>query len=137
MSPRTIFLSRLIGLFTTVLAITMVANRDTTAASFVALVRDPAALWLAGMIGVAAGSALVLGHNRWSGGGVTVAVTAVGWIVLLKGILVLALPLRTIAALYDGLMSPAFFSADAAFLLVLGLALAVAGFRATAPQGHQ
>lgn len=137
MSPRTIFLAKLIGLFTTFLAITMIANRDTIAAAFVALIHDPAALWLAGMIGVAAGSALVLGHNRWSGGGLTVAVTVVGWIVLLKSTLVLALPLRTIAARYDGMMSPAFFYADAAFLLVLGLVLAVAGFRATAYLGTQ
>ncbi len=133
MPSPTIFLSRLLGLFTAILALTMAANRDATVAAFVMLVHDPAALWVTGMVGLAAGLALVLSHNRWSGGAPAIVVTLYGWAVLLKSILVLVLPAGTFAGLQGLLQSSAFFYADSAFLLALGLTLAVAGFTASPP----
>ena len=133
MTPRTIFLAKLMGLFAIALALAMVGNRGATAAAFVMLLRDPAALWLAGMAGLAAGLALVLCHNVWSGGAPTVVVTVVGWVILVKGVALLLVPLPpgTLAALSGALLNPAFLYADSAFLFALGLYLAVAGFKAS------
>jgi hypothetical protein len=135
MSPRTIFLSKLMGLFAGIIAITMAANREATVTAFVMLVHDPAALWVTGMVAVAAGLALVLCHNVWSGGAPTVVVTVVGWLTLLKGIAVLALPLQTVVALSGWLRSAAFLYVDAAVLLALGIYLASAGFKASRRRG--
>ncbi len=133
MSPRTVFLAKLIGLFATIIAGAMVVNRDATMTAFVMLVRDPPTLWVTGMLAVAAGLALVLCHNVWSGGAATVVVTLFGWLVLLKGIFVLALPPVMFVGVSEWVRSPAFFYADAACILALGLYLAFAGFRAPAP----
>jgi hypothetical protein len=135
MSGRTIFLAKLIGLFTAILAVTMVVNRDATVATFIGLAGDGPALWLSGMIGVAAGLALVLTHNLWSGGAPPILVTLVGWVVLIKSVVVLALPPDAMTALPALLRSSAFFYADAAFLLALGLYLAAAGFKASNGEG--
>jgi hypothetical protein len=129
MSPRTLFLSRLIGLFTTVIALSMIANRDGTLTAFITLLHDPAALWVTGVLGLGAGLALVLCHTQWSGGAPAIVVTLVGWITLIKSILVLVLPHDWLGAMSDWLQSPAFFYADAAFILALGLYLTSAGFR--------
>jgi hypothetical protein len=134
MAPRTIFLARLIGLFVTVLALAMIANRPATTAAFIRLTEDPSALWLSGMVGVAAGLAVVLGHNRWSGGALAVVVTMVGWTTLIKSVVVLLLPAGSLGGLPELLRSPAFYYADAAFLLALGLYLTIGGFKAV-PHG--
>jgi hypothetical protein len=77
---------------------------------------------------LAAGLALVLCHNVWSGGAPAVVVTVVGWITLLKGIAVLALPPQALALLPQYLESPAFYYGDAAAILALGLYLDFVGF---------
>jgi len=119
MSPRTVFLARLVGLSILLIALAIIANRAATAVAFVQLVHDPAALWLAAMLGLVAGLALVLGHNVWSGGVTAVLVTAIGWITL-----------EMVEALSGWLRAPAFLYFDGAVLLVLGLILTVGGFRA-------
>jgi hypothetical protein len=48
-------------------------------------------MFVAGVIAVAAGLALILGHNVWSGGALPVIVTLVGWVALTKGLLILFL----------------------------------------------
>src|SRR5690348_14216277 len=40
----------------------------------------------------AAGTALVIGHNVWSGGVLPVVVTLLGWLTLIKGIALMAMP---------------------------------------------
>ena len=132
MSPRTVFLARLVGLSILLIALAIIANRAATAVAFVQLVHDPAALWLAAMLGLVAGLALVLGHNVWSGGVTAVLVTAIGWITLIKSAVILALPWspEMVEALSGWLRAPAFLYFDGAVLLVLGLILTVGGFRA-------
>ena len=133
MVPRTIFLAKLMGLFITILALTMVVSPNATMAMFMGLARDTPVLWMSGMLGVSAGLALVLSHNVWSGGALPVVVTLVGWITLIKSVVVLVLPPEAISNLMELQYSSAVFYGDVAFLLVLGLYLAVAGFKASAP----
>jgi len=46
-------------------------------------------------VALCAGLALVLAHNVWSGGALPILVTIVGWISLLKGLMILILPPQT------------------------------------------
>ena len=131
MTPRTAYLAKLTGLFYTVIGLTMAVNRESSLAAFLALASDPAALWLSAMTGMAAGLALVLGHNVWTGGAPTVVVTILGWIVTLKCAAVLMLPAGTMSALAAWLKSPAVYYGDAIAILALGAYLTAAGFRAS------
>ena len=86
MSPRTLFLSRLIGLYCIVIALSMMTRRQGTVETVTALLQNPSMMLIVGTITLAAGLALVLAHNIWSGGALVVVVTLVGWMTLIKSL---------------------------------------------------
>ena len=86
MPPCTVFLSRLIGLYCILASLAMAAHRQPTVETMTALIHTPAVLFLAGIIALLAGLAMVLGHNVWSGGALPVVVTLVGWVTLIRGL---------------------------------------------------
>lgn len=75
MSRLTVFLSRLIGLFAILVALSLLMHKQATVETLTALVRNPPLLLIFGMIWLIAGLAMVLGHNVWSGGALPVVVT--------------------------------------------------------------
>ena len=103
MSSRTIFLSRLLGLYCILVPLSLLLNEQGSLATFNSLAQDPPVLLILGVITCAIGLAIVLGHNVWSGGGVPVAVTLVGWITLIKGLTFLLLPPEAMANLFAAL----------------------------------
>src|SRR5208337_1890863 len=126
MSPRTIFLSKLLGLYCVVVGLAMFVHSHAT---IKALVQCAPALYIAGIIALAIGLAMVLGHNVWSGGVLPVVVTLVGWLSLIKGVLILFLPAQWIAACYLGCGHQVpFLYLKAAITLILGAYLTYGGF---------
>jgi hypothetical protein len=120
MSPRTTYLSRLIGLVTFVVAGSMIVNKPQAIETMMTLVHDRSALIIVGMLGTAAGMAIVLAHQRWSGGALPVVVTLLGWIILIRGIVLLFLPQPATARLVE------WFRFEDFFYLYLGFAAALA-----------
>ena len=136
MSERTRFLARLIGLYCLLAALVMFAERDAWVVAVTRLLHDPALMLLLGMLVVAAGLALVLAHNVWSGGALPVLVTVIGWLTLLKGLMFWLLPPEAAAALYLGRLHYAqLFYLYAGLSGVIGLYLTVAGFGGRAESG--
>ena len=84
MSPRTLFLSRLIGLYCILVALSMISRKQATVETVTALVQNSSMMLILGVITLAAGLAMVLAHNIWSGGALVVVVTIVGWISLIR-----------------------------------------------------
>lgn len=128
MSPRTVFLCRLYGLFLVVLAAALACRRDATVATIAEFCGDAKLLLFFGMIGLAAGLAMVLAHNQWSGGAPTVVITALGWLMLVKSLLTLLLPVPAVAALYAQAGFAGYFYAYIGGYFVLGVWLAHTGF---------
>lgn len=132
MSPRTIFLSRVLGLYCVLVGLSMVTHRRATVETIKALVHNPPVLYVAGVIALAAGLAIVLGHNVWSGGALPVVVTLVGWISLIKGLLILFLPVEAAGGFFlGGLHYEQRFYLNAAIALIFGVYLTYGGFRST------
>ena len=132
MSPRTVFLGKLLGLYEIVAAISMILHKQTTVETVTALVHNSPVIFLVGIITLAAGLAMVLAHNIWSGGAVAVIVTLIGWITLIKGLLFLFLPAEMEAGFFLGsLHYEQFFYLYAGFALVLGGYLTYGGFSST------
>ena len=130
MSPRTLFLSRLIGLYCVLVALSMMTRRQATVETVVALLQSPSMMLILGVITLAGGLAMVLAHNIWSGGGLVVVVTLVGWIALIKSLLFLFLPPERAAGFFLGqLHYQQLFYLYAAISLVLGVYLTYGGFR--------
>lgn len=130
MSALTVFLGKLIGVYCLIVALTMIANRRTTVDAVNDLIRDPPLVLLSGVIAVAVGLGVVIGHNIWSGGALPVVVTLVGWASVIKGIALMALPQGQMAKLYKALRYERFYLANVNVTLALGLYLTIAAFSA-------
>jgi hypothetical protein len=129
MSARTLFLSRLIGLYCILVGLSMVTHKQLTVKSVTALLQNPSMMWLLGVIALAAALAIVLAHNIWSGGTLAVIITLVGWLALTKSLLFLFLTPAMEARIFLGqLHYQQFFYVYAALSIVLGAYLTCAGF---------
>ena len=129
MSPRTLFLSRLIGLYCIFLALSLITRRQVTVETVTNLLQSPSMMLILGVITLTAGLAMVLAHNVWSGGALAVIVTLVGWITLIKSLLFLFLPPEMEAGLFLGwLHYQQLFYVYGAISFVLGVYLTYGGF---------
>jgi len=126
----TIFLGRLLGLYLVAISVGMLANRGRTLAALDEMARSGPWMLFSGMVATAAGLAVVLGHNVWSGGALPVAVTLFGWAALLKGVALLLVPPERMAQVYKGAGFERYFFAWMIVLLALGLWVAAMAFAA-------
>src|SRR3984893_4663856 len=92
MSPLTLFLAKLIGLMFLVFSSLMAMNKRAMLAATDELVRSRGLILIGGSFNLAAGLAIVLGHNIWSGGALAIVVTLIGWLVALRGVVWLYTP---------------------------------------------
>jgi hypothetical protein len=130
MSSRTLFLSRLTGLYCILVALSMITRKQATLESVTAVLRDPSMMFVLGAITLVAGLAMVLAHNIWSGGALTVIVTLVGWITLVKSLFFLFLPPELEAGFFlRQLHYQELFYVYGAISLVLGVYLTYGGFK--------
>ena len=130
MSPRTLFLSRQIGLYCILIALSMITRKQATLESITTFLQNPSMMLILGVITLGAGLAMVLAHNIWSGGALLVIITLVGWMTLLKSLFFLFLPLDMEARLFfEQLHYRELFYMYTAISLVLGVYLTYGGFR--------
>jgi hypothetical protein len=128
MSPRTAFLSRLIGLYTILVSLSMITNKQATMEKLTGLLSSAPLLFVVGVMVVAAGLAMVLGHNVWKGGALTVIVTIIGWLTLIKGVVFLLLSPQVATAFYLGTLHyEQFFYLYLSVGLLLGIYLTYGG----------
>jgi hypothetical protein len=130
MSALTRFLSRLIGLLLILVALSLAARKQATVETLTALTHNPALLLALGIVFLCAGLAIVLSHNVWSGGALPVIITLIGWITLIRGLLLLFLAPETLAALIETVHLNRLFYLYAAITFLLGAYLTYGGFRA-------
>ena len=132
MSSRTIFLSRLIGLYMILVALAMAAHKQATVETITALVHNSPLVFVTGILGVVTGLTIILGHNVWSGGALPVVVTLVGWVTLVKGALLLFLSPEAESRFFlAGMHYEQLFYVYVAFALLLGVYLTYGGIRST------
>lgn len=132
MSPRTAFLSRLIGVYCILVGAAMAFNKIATLQMVSQLVHDGPVLFVFGLVIVAAGVAMVISHNIWSGGVLPVAVTIVGWLTLAKGLAFLLFPPpAAVGIAVWGSAYGQYYYFDVAFAILLGIYLTYGSFKAT------
>ncbi len=127
MFSRTIFISRMLGLYCLIASLIMFTHKSAMVEIENTLVHSPAMLFIGGIITLVAGLAIVLGHNVWSGGAAPVTVTLLGWISLIKGVLLLS-P-GTTSRFWDSFHYEQLYYVYASISFVLGAYLTYAGFR--------
>jgi hypothetical protein len=128
MSPLTIFLAKLLGLYCIIVALAMITRKQNAVATIKALIASPPLLLFAEVIGLACGLAMIIGHNIWSAGALPVVVPLVGWLMVIRGAGLLALSPAATAKLVEALRYEQLFYFYMGGTLVLGLYLTSAGF---------
>lgn len=121
------FLAKLLGLWIVLIVLAVALNRTEAFAAINALFSDSALMFVTGTFTLVIGLAIVVGHNRWSGA-TAVVVTLCGWASLLKGLLLLALPASTQAAMNLAAHFEQFFYGWAVAAILLGAYLIYGGF---------
>jgi hypothetical protein len=110
----------------------MMSHKQATVDTTTALIHDAPVLFFASVMAMVAGLAIVLAHNVWSGGGLPVVVTVVGWLALIKGLIFLLLPPETSATYFEALRYGQLFYVYMSITLVIGSYLTFSSFRASA-----
>ena len=131
MFATTVFLGRLLGLYLVAISLGMLANRRRTVDTLDEMARSGSWMLFSGMVATAAGLAVVLGHQVWSGGALPVVVTLMGWAALLKGVTLLLVPAERMADAYKGIGFERFFYAWLVAILAIGLWVTVMAFNAS------
>jgi len=129
MSARTIYLSRLIGLYCILIGPCLALHKQATVDSVTAMFHNPAIMLLLGIVALAAGLAMVLAHNIWSGGVLPVVVTLVGWASLVKGLMFLVLCSAEEDIILSWLRDPVLFYVCLTPSFLIGVYLSYEGFR--------
>ena len=120
MAARTIFLSRLLGLYALVISISMLLHKSAMIATAAELAVAPPILFIAGMFTLLAGLAMVLTHNIWSGGALSLVVTLLGWALLIRGIVMVFISPGGAASVYEAMRFPELYYVYVAIPFVLG-----------------
>jgi hypothetical protein len=133
MSRLTVFLARLIGLFTMLLIAALLLRGS---AMVEAAVANAPIMFTYAIISLAIGLAMILGHNVWSGGALPVVVTLVGWLILAKGLVLLFLTPEALTQFFARMHYGEHIYLYVAPSLVIGLYLTWAGFTAPTSRGR-
>jgi len=128
MSRLTIYLGRLIGLFMFVISVAMLLDKESLVDIVTALLDDRALLMILGMLALAAGLAIVLAHNVWRGGVLPIVVTAIGWLILIRGLVLLLVPSEFLVAYFQQIRFEDFYYLYAGITFVLGILLSSVAF---------
>jgi hypothetical protein len=131
LSALTVYLARLIGLSTLLLAAALLIRGNALIAATVA---DGPVLLVYAIFSLAARLAIILGHNVWSQGALPVIITLIGWLIFAKGLVLLLVRPDTSAMLLERMHYGEHFSLYIVPALIIGLYLTYAGFAARSPK---
>jgi hypothetical protein len=128
MAPLTVFLAKLIGLYCVLFGLAMALQKQVMVDAVTALLRSGPVLLIIELITLTAGLAIVIGHNVWLGGALPIIVTLLGWIILIRGVVLLFLSPPAKIRFFEMFRYADLFYLYAGITLVLGFYLAIAGF---------
>jgi hypothetical protein len=131
MSRLTIYLARLIGLSAVLLVAALLVRGN---ALIMATVADAPVVVVYAIFSLAAGLAIILGHNVWSGGTLPVIVTLVGWLIFAKGLVLMLVTPETLIPFLERIQHHYHYPFYIVPALIIGLYLTYAGFSASPQQ---
>jgi hypothetical protein len=108
----------------------MMSRKQAAVAALRSVIASPPLLLFVEVLGFACGLAMIIGHNIWSGGALAVVVTLIGWLMAIRGAVLLTLSPEATAKFFRSLHYEKFFYGYMAGTLILGLYFAFAGFGA-------
>lgn len=95
-------------------------------------IEDTTALYFGGIMALVIGYLIVAFHNTWTKD-YSVIITIVGWLALIKGVLIIVQPKIMIALIKAIATKANFLKIEAIAIIIIGLALAFLGFCPESP----
>ena len=89
--------------------------------------KDKPLMYFVSVLELAAGLAIVLNHNIWSGGW-PVIITVIGWLMVIEGIAVSLLSYNTMSKLFKGFTNSGWLNFWAVIAIIFGAYLTYVGF---------
>lgn len=123
------FLAKVLGLWIVLAVLGIMVTREWSIATIGAIFSDPPLTWVTGVFTMLVGLVIVVLHNRWSGGALTVVVTLYGWIALVKGLTFVWLPALVQTAVWQALQFQRFSYVYLIAALIIGAYLLYGGFK--------
>jgi hypothetical protein len=126
---RSIFLAKLIGPFLAVCGVALIFNADAFRVIGDEIVRSPALIYIAGVLALVAGLAIVITHNEWTADW-RVAITLSGWLCVFAGVMRLVFPrvVEAIGASAMAIVSNGWIIGEGIVILALGTWLSFKGY---------
>ena len=118
MDPLTIFIAQLAGPAMLAVGLGIYLSRNYYMKVYRHLESETLAVLMSGLIALTIGIAIVLNHNLWDSFLATF-VTLVGWLSILKGLLLIIVP-RMVDKIGDSMANTQWFSFVGAFYTVIG-----------------
>jgi uncharacterized membrane protein HdeD (DUF308 family) len=125
--PTSIFLAKLMGPIFLAVGGGMLVNAALYRAIADEFLRNPALIYLSGVLTLTAGLAIVLNHNVWTGDW-RVLVTVLGWLAILGGVLRILAPPQLVAFGRAAWRRPVWPTAAGAIISALGALLCFFGY---------
>jgi hypothetical protein len=122
-----IFLAKLIGPIALAIGIALALNAAVYRAMAEEFLRSHALIFLAGLITLSAGIAIVLSHNVWTADW-RVVITILGWLFIVSGVIRTTVPQKTAALGRAMLAKPYTLKIGAAIDIALGALLCFYGY---------
>jgi len=122
------FLAQLLGLYCVIVAVAMFVRKREMIEIVLSLIQDRPLLFIVEIFGLIVGLAMVLAHTVWSKGLLAFIITLIGWVTLIRSIVLLFLPLEAIDRFVKTIRYEQNYYVFAGIALILGAYLTFAGF---------
>jgi hypothetical protein len=129
----TVFLARFLGLFLIIESLSMLTQKPGMLELITSFIQDRPLLFIVEILGVLGGLAMVLGHTVWSGGLLPVVVTLIGWVALIRSVVLLFISPEAVRNFITAIRFEQNYYLFAGISLLLGLYLTYAGFKRRRP----
>ena len=123
------FLAKLMGLWMLLTVLSLAVSGRASLHILNALFTEPGLMFIAGVFTMLFGLAVILTHNRWKDGPLALAVTLLGWLAEVKGVLLASLPPALVIEAFATLNFSKFLAVYLGIALVIGGLLTYAGFK--------
>jgi hypothetical protein len=123
----TIALCQMMGIVFVVLGLSMLVSRKGITSLVEETTRNEGLLWSWGFVAVIMGAALIAFNGFMLGSGLQLLIVVIGWVALLKGVLILFFPNATVS-LYKKWNVRGVFVWSGIIALIIGLFFLYAGF---------
>ena len=126
---RSIFLAKLIGPLLAAIGLALIINSDTFRLMAGEFLKSYSLIYIAGLLALTAGLAIVNTHNEWTGDW-RVVITILGWLCVIGGIIRIVFPrtVETLGASMIATASNSWIIGEGVVFLALGAWLSFMGY---------